>query len=419
MSLSRFVVNLPSLSLLSYGRLAAFVLILAGCAGQPPVSAPVGQAACPACPVCPLCPTEPVRPPPPPVVKPIQPATWSDLPDWPGEDLPATWPALLESCRKLEKQALWQSVCAEAKRMSPQEVADTVLLRQFFENRFQPWQLVNPESGNREGLITGYYEPLLKGDRNKTATARFPLYAPPDDLLTLEFGDLFPELKNLRLRGRVEGKKVLPYWNRAQLKDRQAQMRDKVLLWANDPIEAFFLEIQGSGRVQLPDGSLVRLGYADQNGQPYHSIGRWLIEQGELRADQAGMEGIKAWARAHPERLEELLNVNPSYVFFRILPQSSGGPIGAMGLPLTPGRSIAVDPRVITLGAPVFLATSWPNDSRPLTRLMVAQDTGGAIKGAVRADFFWGFGADAGSLAGRMRQSGRLWLLMPNGYAPK
>ncbi len=392
---------------------------LLGACATGPEQKPVLTTPCTPC--SPSTPQEqptPTPPTPPVAAKPMQAATWADMPQWPGEDLPAVWPALLESCKKLEKQALWQKVCAAARGATPQESKDAGWLRVFFERQFQPWQLVNPDD-SREGLVTGYYEPLLKGDKHKSPQARVPLYAPPDDLLTVDFGDLFPDLKGMRLRGRVEGKKLVPYWTRKELGGRPELLKNKVLLWVNDPIEAFFLEVQGSGRVQLPDGSLVRVGYADQNGQPYHSIGRWLVDKGELRLDQASMEGIKSWAKAHPERLDELLNVNPSFVFFRLLPKGDGGPIGALGQPLTPGRSIAVDPKNVPLGAPVFLSTTWPNDSRPLSRVMMAQDTGGAIRGVVRADFFWGFGAEAGAQAGRMRQKGRMWLLMPNGFAPK
>ena len=178
------------------------------------------------------------------------------------------------------------------------------------------------------------------------------------------------------------------------------------------------MQIQGSGQVQLTDGKRVRLNYADQNGHPYRSIGRWLIERGELKADQASMQGIKSWAKANPALLAELLNSNPSLVFFRELAVEGSGPQGAMGLALTPERSLAIDPRHVPLGAPIWLATTKPNSELALTRLMLAQDTGGAIRGVVRADFYWGSGADAGSQAGKMRQQGRMWVLMPRNYHP-
>jgi membrane-bound lytic murein transglycosylase A len=181
-------------------------------------------------------------------------------------------------------------------------------------------------------------------------------------------------------------------------------------------VDLFFLQIQGSGKVALDTGEVVRVSYADQNGYPYRSVGRLLVERGELTLDQASMQGIKTWGVRHPDKLPELLNSNASYVFFREQPLSENGPIGALGVPLTAGRSVAVDPRAVPLGAPVYLSTSWPNSTLALNRLTMAQDTGGAIKGAVRADLFWGSGEDAGAQAGRMRQSGRMWVLLPNGF---
>jgi membrane-bound lytic murein transglycosylase A len=176
------------------------------------------------------------------------------------------------------------------------------------------------------------------------------------------------------------------------------------------------MQIQGSGRVKLDGKETIALGYADQNGYPYRSVGRLLVDRGDLPLEKASMQGIKAWAKQNPDKLQELLNYNASYVFFREMPRGLPGPVGALGVPLTARRSIAVDARYVPLGAPVFLATTMPNAHQPLNRLMVAQDTGGAIRGPVRADFFWGFGEEAATLAGRMRQSGKMWVLLPNGY---
>jgi membrane-bound lytic murein transglycosylase A len=178
-------------------------------------------------------------------------------------------------------------------------------------------------------------------------------------------------------------------------------------------VELFFLHIQGSGRILFEDGSATMVNYADQNGHPYRSIGKLLLDRGEMTRDQMSMQNIRAWARDNPEKTRDLLDENPSYIFFRELNTPEGNPPGAMGLPLTPGYSLAVDPRYVPLGAPVFLDTRWPGEERPLQRLMGAQDTGGAIKGAVRADFYWGVGEEAGNYAGRMKQQGALWLLLP------
>ena len=187
-------------------------------------------------------------------------------------------------------------------------------------------------------------------------------------------------------------------------------------MWINDIIDVFFLHIQGSGLVNLENGSQVHVGYADQNGHAYNSIGRLLIERGELTADQASMQGIKNWARNNLGQLRELLNSNPSYVFFRELPAGLPGPLGALGVPITAERSVAIDPKYIPLGAPLFLSTTQPNSATPLKRLMVAQDTGGAIKGGVRADYFWGAGDAAGKQAGAMKQQGKIWVLLPKGF---
>jgi membrane-bound lytic murein transglycosylase A len=187
----------------------------------------------------------------------------------------------------------------------------------------------------------------------------------------------------------------------------------------DDPIDFFFLQIQGSGQVRLPDGSRVRLNYADQNGHPYRSIGKWLLDQGQLKPGEASMQGIKAWASANPSRRNELLNTNPSVVFFREIAADGSGPPGALAVPLTPERSIAIDPRHIPLGAPVWLSTTRPNSEQALTRLMLAQDTGGAIRGVVRADFYWGTGDEAGAQAGKMRQQGRMWVLLPRDQKPE
>jgi len=395
--------------MLRLSLLLAVVLALAGCSTLPP-PVPSAGGACPPCAVCPTCPgAEPVKPP----EKPLQAATWADLPGWEGADLPASFDAFKTSCITLEKQTTWRAVCAEARG-----AAAPADLRAWFEARFKPWQLVNPD-GSRSGLITGYYEPLLKGSRTRDKSYPYPAFAPPEDLIVVDLGELYPELKHMRLRGRIEGRKLVPYWSRADWAQQESKRSPEALLWLDDALDFFFMQIQGSGQVQLDDGTRVRLGYADQNGHPYRSIGKWLIDQGEIKAEQASMGGIKAWAKAHPARVQELMNANPSLVFFRELAVEGAGPPGAMGLALTPERSIAVDPRHVHLGAPVWLATTWPDEARPLQRLMLAQDTGGAIRGVVRADFYWGSGPEAGARAGKMRQKGNMWVLMPQDYAPK
>jgi membrane-bound lytic murein transglycosylase A len=339
----------------------------------------------------------------------LKPVGWAAVAFWQDDAISETWGAFLQSCSTLVERAAWHAVCAEAARMA---APDDAAARAFFEQRFQPYQ-ATAEDGSAEGMVTGYYEPLLKGDRVRTARARFPLYAAPDDLISVELASVHPELKGMRLRGRLVGNKLLPYPTRKDIETAGNGFKGQPIAWAEDPVDLFFLQIQGSGRIELPDGSHMRVGYADQNGHPYLSIGKLLIERGELKREQASMQGIKNWGAKNPDKLPALLASNPSYVFFRELPNGLSGPLGALGVPLTGGRSIAVDPRFIPLGAPVFLATTQPNSPRPLNRLVMAQDTGSAIRGGVRADFFWGFGDKAGELAGRMKQRGRLWVLLP------
>lgn len=392
--------------------LAIVVLLLLGGCSQLPAQPDSRTDACriaATCPACPACPgVEPAKPP----EKPLQPAEWADLPGWTEEDPAPTFAALAASCRSLERQAPWKPACNSARTLTDKSAS---ALRAWFEAQFKPWALVNLD-GSRSGLITGYYEPILKGSRTEGHGYNHPVFGPPDDMIVVELADLYPELKHLRLRGRIEGRKLVPYYSRAEWVPQESKRSQEALLWIDDPIDLFFMQIQGSGQVQFADGSRVRLNYADQNGHPYRSIGRWLIERGELKAEQASMQGIKAWAKTNPARLTELLNANPSLVFFRELPVEGSGPQGAMGLVLTPERSLAVDPRHVPLGAPIWLATTRPNSEQALTRLMIAQDTGGAIRGVVRADFYWGSGADAGAQAGKMRQQGRMWVLMPREY---
>ncbi len=410
--------------------LLAGLLLRGGCAGSMPWEGPPGQEpgtgtgeSRAACPVCPACPPAPVCPAPTQPVVEVPPrleaGSWADLPGWQQDNLGAAWGAFLESCRGIAGKPhapAWAGVCSQAKAVDGQ---DNEAVRRFFETRLSPYAVVEGD-GRREGMVTGYYEPLIQGSRRKDAANATPVLGVPQDMLTIELGEVYPDLKHRRLRGRLEGNKVLPYWSRAEIDARLGgRWPGKTLLWVQDPVEFFFLQVQGSGRVQLPDGSRVRIGYADQNGHPYQSIGRLLVERGALKLEEASMQGIQAWARANPGQLQALLNSNPSYVFFRELPNTEGGPIGALGVPLTPERSIAIDPRHIPLGAPVWLATSRPNSNQPLNRLMLAQDTGGAIKGGVRADFFWGFGKEAGEQAGRMKQRGRMWVLLPPEAAPK
>ena len=399
---------------LAWSALALLAACETSMPGRPPAlpatpSAPL-PAAVPPAPAPPV--VETPAPKPLPAASALRATTWDAIANWREDNPQLAWGAFITSCGTLKNQAAWHAVCGVAAALA--EPTRATVLR-FFETNFTPYQVVNPD-GTDSGLVTGYYEPLVHGSRKRSTRYHVPVYGVPDDLLVIDLAEVYPELKNMRLRGRLEGRRVVPYFNRAQIDNGSAPVAGKEIAWVEDSVELFFMQVQGSGRVKLDGKDTIALGYADQNGHPYRSIGRLLVERGELPLEKASMQGIKTWAKQNPAKLQELLNSNASYVFFREMPRDLPGPLGALGVPLTARRSIAIDARFVPLGAPVFLATTMPNSREPLNRLMVAQDTGGAIRGAVRADFFWGFGEEAAALAGRMRQSGKMWVLLPNGY---
>lgn len=333
---------------------------------------------------------------------------WSELPAWKQDELVIGFTTWRKGCPRLKKQAMWAPICEEAQSVA----LNTQSIRQFIQARMQPYQLQNSDRSTT-GLITGYYEPVYNGSAVKTRIASEPVYGPPKNMITVALDEVYPELKGKRLRGQLVGNKLIPFPSRADIVKHGVDA--PVLVWLNDPMDVQFLQIQGSGRIRLTNGQEIRIGYADQNGHPYKPVGRWLVEQGELAAADVSMQSIRAWAQANPSRVNELLNSNPSYVFFSARPPSQDGPIGSFGVPLTPAYSIAIDPKTVPLGSMVFIATTRPDNEGGIHRLVAAQDTGGAIKGSVRADFFWGTGDAAGELAGRMKQSGSLWLLWPKG----
>lgn len=342
----------------------------------------------------------------------LKPANWQDLDGLLEDDVVAAWPAWLQSCTRLVKKAQWKTACDAAQAMKQPNNAAII---DYLSNYFDVYRAHN-EDGTTSGTITGYYQPLLNGSKTQSKQYPYPLYKEPKDLITVELADAYPELKYKRIRGKLEGKKLVPYRTRAEIDANPSPLAGDELFWIDDVIDVFFLQIQGSGVVQLENGEQVQVGYANQNGYPYKSIGKLLVEQGELTLDKASMQGIKNWARNNPDKLPALLNSNPSYVFFRELPAGLPGPLGALSVPITAERSVAIDPKFIPLGAPIFLSTTEPNSSKPLKRLMLAQDTGGAIRGGVRADFFWGVGDEAGARAGSMKQDGEIWVLLPKGF---
>jgi membrane-bound lytic murein transglycosylase A len=343
------------------------------------------------------------------------PVEWSSLDSWEADSQSDAWAGFLKSCEKLAREQ-WREVCDLAETSGNLSDAE---VREFFEAHFEV-RPVYAQDGETLGLITGYYEPLLQGSWDRTEEYRFPLYGVPQDLLVVDLGAVYPQLKGMRLRGKLDGNRVVPYYDRAQLDDDRELLQGTEILWVNSPVDLFFLHVQGSGLVQFADGSIVAVGYADQNGHPYQSIGRVLVQMGELEKDEVTLFTIREWLQSNPERLNELLSKNPSYVFFELRDAFADGPTGALNVALTPRRSIAVDRNVIPLGAPVWLQTTLPDAAQsPLNQLMLAQDTGGAIRGHVRADVFWGRGFEAERMAGLMKQQGQLFVLLPRGYSVK
>jgi len=336
---------------------------------------------------------------------------FSALPGWDKDRLTEAWPAFVNSCKVLKKRAEWKEICRMAETLAAEEEGQ---IRTFFESSLEPWQVVL-SNGNDTGITTGYYEPLLYGSRTKTSQYQTPLYGVPADLVVVDLAASYPQLKGLRLRGRLDGRRLVPYPARKEIRE-SGRLAGKEIVWVNDPVDAFFLQVQGSGRVYIAKtGETIRVAYADQNGHPYRSIGRYLVDKGEMKLEEASAQRIKKWLSENPSRFNEVLDANPSYVFFREekLENPETGPKGALGVPLTGGRSVAVDPRHISLGVPLFVDTTEPNSDIPLQRMVMAQDTGGAIKGVLRLDYFWGFGREAGEMAGKMKQPVRIWMLLP------
>lgn len=336
-------------------------------------------------------------------------ASWEALPAVTDADLLAGFGSWRSACTRLKADPAWGPTCAAAAKV-PQTAS---AIRDFLKQHLDVYGL-RAANDNPNGLITGYYEPVYPGSLTQTEVANVPVYGVPEDMIIVSLDSLYPELKGKRLRGRLEGRVLKPYDDAATIGTQG--VKAPVLAWLTDPMNLQFLQIQGSGRIKLDDGRQLRIAYADQNGHPYRPIGRWLIEQGQLKKEDVTMGAISDWAKANPSRIPELLGSNPSYVFFTRNPDSNEGPRGSLNVPLTAGYSAAVDRKVIPLGSLLWLSTTRP-DGSALVRPVAAQDTGGAITGEVRADLFWGTGDAAGELAGDMKQQGQIWMLWPKGMA--
>lgn len=362
------------------------------------------------------------------------------LPGWQDDPVAEALPALRRSCGRLQALAErkgedawlgpgayggtygdWTALCGDLARAVPEsEAPDEIALRAFLESRLQPYAVryAGKDGEQRsEGTFTGYYEAELTGAREPSADYPVPVHALPADLVTVDLAESNPDLgSSVPLVGRMDGDTVQPYWTRAEIDD-GALADGPVLLWAADAVDVHVLHIQGSGRVLMPDGSVERIGYAGNNGHPFRGLGRIMLDRGVAEPGKTSMPAIRAWLKANPEAARDIMRENPRYIFFRRI-AGGDGPIGALGVPLTPRRSIAVDPRYVPLTVPLWLDTVDP-DNAPLRRLMVAQDVGSAIKGPVRGDFFWGFGEEALAEAGRMKSAGTWYLLLPRDRAPR
>ncbi|MGH7007065.1 MAG: murein transglycosylase A [Stellaceae bacterium] len=341
---------------------------------------------------------------------------FSDLPGWRDGNQAGALPALLNSCAALAKlpddakfgvgglARDWRKPCAEAAAIDhPTDEA----ARQFIESAFTPFAMT--DNGKGDALVTGYYESEIAAARQKSARFDVPILARPPDLVGVSLGDFRPSWRGERIAGRVVDGKLVPYWTRAEIEAGALDRFHRALFYATDPIDLFFLQIQGSGRVRLSDGRTVEIGYDGENGRAYVALGRILVERGAMTLDQVSMQSIQTWLRAHPADAKTLMDENPSYVFFRVL--ADGAPLGAEGVALTSQHSVAVDPRFVPLGMPLWLDVAQGGIAT--RRLAVAQDTGAAIKGPLRADLFCGTGTAAAAQAGPLRAAGRMFLLLP------
>ncbi len=341
----------------------------------------------------------------------LEPVGFEALSGWATDTQAEALAAFRKGCARLVLNPAttdaWREACAKA---NAQPAGDDAKARTFFEANFTPHRVLG--EGSVEGLFTGYYEAELNGARQRDSRYRIPVYTRPADLVMVNLGRFRDDLRGEVIAGRVAEGELMPYPTRGEIEAGALEGKGLELLWVDDPVDLFFLHVQGSGRVRMKEGGVLYLSYAGKNGHPYRSIGRALIEENALPRDGASMAKIRAFLAAHPERMQEVFAKNPSFVFFKL--REGEAPIGSLGAPLTPGRSLAVDVAFLPLGAPVWLDTKHPIETaKPLRRLVIAQDTGGAIKGPVRGDFFWGAGQEAESLAGAMRATGRYYLLLP------
>ena len=331
----------------------------------------------------------------------FQETAWEDIAGFHKDNFELAFNVFQKGCEKSKNYEKLKDICIKANT--------SINSKKFFLENFTPYKLIGTD-GSQKGLITGYYEPILNGSFTKNEQFKYPIYKKPEDLLIIDLSDAYEELKNYRLRGKLVGDKVIAYDSRESIESGKNKNLEPIC-YVDNKIDLFFLHIQGSGKIKLQDGQVLNVGYAGQNGRSYYAIGKKLIEDGHIKKENVSLQSIKTWLENNPEKIDEILNLNESYVFFR---KSQKTATGSLGVELVSGRNLAVDPTYIPLGFPVFIDTTNPIDQTPIQRLMVAADTGGAIKGEIRADFFFGNGKIAKELAGKMKQKGSLYILLPN-----
>ncbi|MAD42973.1 MAG: peptidoglycan N-acetylmuramoylhydrolase [Arcobacter sp.] len=313
------------------------------------------------------------------------------------DDLDLALAVFKEACTKSIKKDIFKQVCANSQYYNNGVI--------FFTKYFTPRVLVS-NTGDK-GLITGYFEPLLYGSRTKDEIYKYPVYKTPKDLVTIKNKKKYPNFKKLRYKAKIKNGKYVPYDSREQI---EKSNNFEVICYVSNKVDLFFMQIQGSGRVQLNDGKIINIGYANQNGRKYFAIGKYLIKEGYLTKEEVSLQTIKEFLESNPSKMQDIMNLNESYVFFH---ESLNSATGSLNVPLIAKRNIAVDRNYIPLGMPVFLETFNPKTKEPINKLVVAADTGGAIKGEIRADYFMGFGKEAKELAGLMKEEGRLHMLIP------
>ena len=340
----------------------------------------------------------------PPPVKPstgnMKAVSFSEIEGFYKDDLNHALEVFKKDCKASKRNELFKEVCQKAEY----EIDG----RKFFTINFQPYKLLDKDSLD-EGLITGYYEPLLYGSFKKTSRYKYPLYKTPKDMYIVDFTSIYPDLKSYKLRGKLVGNKVVPYDSREEIESNPSKELEPIV-YVDNKVDVFLLHVQGSGKVLLDTGELINVGYAEQNGRKFKGIGMYMLNKGYITKDELSAQGMKQYLDKNPSKADEVLNQNESYVFFK---KSNQGATGSLGTQLTAKRNLAVDKNVIPLGMPVFINTKNPVDKNPINQLMVAADVGGAIKGDIRADFFWGFGDNAFAYAGRMKEKGKMYILMP------